>query len=30
MANQFLTQLRKEHREVMSILDQIVEGDGDI
>jgi hemerythrin-like domain-containing protein len=28
MANQFLSQLKKEHREIMSILDQIVDGDG--
>jgi hemerythrin-like domain-containing protein len=29
MANQFLSQLRKEHREVLSILDQLVEGDAE-
>ena len=28
MANQFLSHLRKEHREVTSILDQLKEGDG--
>ncbi len=28
MANQFLSHLKKEHREVMSILDQLEEGEG--
>jgi DNA-binding transcriptional regulator YbjK len=29
MANQFISQIKKERREVLSILDRLTEGDGD-